>query len=272
MAAFIRYILLLFPLSLAAQQENWDAYISRYNNKPCSILVDLALVHSAPDHLLPYLVVTGPRAHTCTGKEGLLTPSEIQELEGILDVTGGYLGGVTARKLAGTLTYNCERLNYYYVRDTTGVRNAIRRMYATNYGTYEYTLHIKSDPQWTAYSTFLYPDSTTKSWMKTSRSIIDMRKQGQDISQPHPLHYKLGFRSDSARENFRIWSGANGFTFVSNNQSQQFGMPFDLTISRSCWLRTDSIMAVESLLTEQARLHSGYYAGWEAVAMPAQKK
>src|SRR6185369_11842314 len=101
------------------------------------------LMATAPDKLLPFLVVTGPRANNCTNPSGMPGADEINTLEDILSATDDFLTGVTAKKLAGTFTYNCERLNYYYVRDTVAVRNAIARMYNKSFKGYKYTVKIK---------------------------------------------------------------------------------------------------------------------------------
>ena len=137
-----------------AQNENWDTYMAKFDKLPGSVLVDLGLYETAPNKLYPNLVITGPLAQSCNG-QGLPDKEEIDALENILDATGNFLTGVTPKILAGTLTYDCKRVNYYYVKDTIGIRNAIARMYNRNYKDYRYAITIRSDPEWKTYRTFL---------------------------------------------------------------------------------------------------------------------
>lgn len=145
----------------AQHEEKWDTYVAMFGDKYGSVLVDMARISSAPDKSLPYLVVTGPRAHKCD-KRGIPDKEEIDMLEAILDATGSFLTGATPKALVGTFTSNCERLNYYYVKDTTAVRNAIARMYNRNYKDYSYKISIRPDAEWSTYRTFLYPTDETK--------------------------------------------------------------------------------------------------------------
>src|SRR5262249_50197216 len=145
---------LFIVFTASAQTEDWDTYMAKYGNKPGSVMVDMGLMAKAPDKRYPYLVITGPRAKRCN-EDGMPANDEIQVMEEILSATGNFITGVTSKTLAGTFMYNCERLNYYYVKDTMGVRNAIRRMYDRSYTDYDYAINIKPDEGWTTYRTFL---------------------------------------------------------------------------------------------------------------------
>ncbi len=250
--------------SVYAQQENWDAYMARYGSKPGSVMVDMGLSAAAPDKLLPYLVITGPRARPCSNPNGMPDTSEINEMETMLEVTGGILSGVTAKKLAGTFTYNCERLNYYYVRDTVPVRNAINRLYKTHYGSYTHTLKIKHDPMWLSYRTFLYPDSTTQSWMANNKAILAMVQGGDNLAGPRDITHTLYFTSDSARTAFANYATSHRYKVAGTSNAKTIVMPYEIVVGRNSRVVMDSIMAMESELRVAAKPLGGYYKGWEA--------
>lgn len=133
MAAGFRHIYLLYPVKYIlaaliiigispsyqalAQNEQWDTYMVKMGNMPASVLVDMSLLQTAPDKRFPYLVVTGPKTRNCDA-HGLPGKEEIAALEDVLNATGNFLTGLTPKILSGTVTRNCQRLNYYYVKDT----------------------------------------------------------------------------------------------------------------------------------------------------------
>jgi hypothetical protein len=253
-----------------AQQENWDTYMARYGSKPGSVLVDMALAAKAPDKLLPFLVVVGPKARECRNPQGLPDTSEINTLENILNVTGSFLSGATAKKLAGTFTYNCERLNYYYVRDTTAVRSAITRIYANHYPLYNYTLKIKHDPLWVTYRTFLYPDSAATEWMATDKALLTLLQAGDNLTLPRPITHNLLFTSDTGRASFAEYASQHRYTITSTKNANTTSLPYEIKVTRFEKPVMDSLMSMKSELTLAAKKYRGYYEGWNAT-LPPQK-
>lgn len=256
--------LLLLSAVSHAQNEQWDTYMARLGGKPASILVDMAAMATAPDKLLPYLVVTGPRATGCNKKTGLPEAEEIEKMEQALELTSAFLTGVTARKLTGTLTYNCERLNYYYVKDTIAVRNALARMYAKNYPRYEYSVIIKYEPQWLTYRTFLYPDSVATAWMNNNKQMARMLELGDDLSQTRDIMHTIYFTSDTGRTAFMKHAETLGYAFDKTFDAGTVALPYELTIKRNGRVIMDSIMATQNELTQAAKKFNGYYKKWEA--------
>ncbi len=258
---------LLSCIAANAQQENWDTYMARFGAKPGSVMVDMGLMSSAPDKLLPYLVVTGPRARICKDKLGIPDTAEINQMESILDLTGAILSGVTAKKLAGTFTYNCERVNYYYVKDTIAVRNALTRMYANHYNSWTYTLKIKHEPLWLTYRTFLYPDSAAASWMANNRTLLAMLQAGDNLDVPRNINHTLYFKTDSGRSAVINYATSHRYRVNKVYDASTVAFPYELTLSRFGEVKMDSLMAMESELQLIAKPLHGYYKGWEA-ALP----
>ncbi len=247
-----------------AQQENWDTYMAKFGAKPGSVLVDMGLVSSAPLKLYPYIVVTGPKAKICNEANGIPDNESINKLETILNVTSGILSGATPKKLVGTFTYNCERLNYYYVKDTTAVRNAITRMYANHYSDIEYTIKIKPDPLWVTYRTFLFPDSTAQSWMSINKQLITMLQDGDNLATKRPIAHTLYFMTDSGRNAFNQFAERNGYKVTDVNDAKDVALSFECTVARESYVISDSIMVMQSELKPMAKKLKGYYKGWDA--------
>lgn len=249
--------------SASAQNENWDTYMAKLGDKPGSVLVDLGLYETAPEKLYPNLVITGPEVQNCDGY-GLPGKEEIDVLEEILDATGNFLTGVTPKVLAGTLTYNCQRVNYYYVKDTTGIRNAIARLYNRSYKNYSYALTIKPDPDWKTYLTFLYPDEATRLWMENDKIIAKMMERGDSLSKPRNIDFDLYFKTDTDRKAMVAYAKSKGYKADISVISKSATAPFEVIVSKYGPIKMDAINEMAADLKREIRKHSGLYNGWEA--------
>jgi len=246
-----------------AQNENWDTYMTKMGKMPASVLVDMGQKEFAPDPKFPNLVVTGPRTKNCSTM-GLPDKDEIGTLEDILDATSNFLTGVTAKALVGTVTHNCERLNYYYVKDTMGIRNALNRMYSRTYKDYAYVISIRPDPQWTTYRNFLYPDEETRNWMDNDKIITKMLQQGDSLATPRNIRFEVYFKSDTERAVFVGFAKAKGYYTDEQLAKQTPNAPYEAIVSTFNKVTMDVISPMSFELKKEARKHNGFYNGWVA--------
>ena len=246
-----------------AQTENWDSYLSTINDKPASLLVDMGLYTTAPDQRYPFVVISGPQAQN-TKKNGIPNKQEITDLEQMLTVTGSFIAGVTVSVLAGTFTYNNQRLNYYYVKDTAGVRNAILRMYNRNFKGYEFVLRMKYDPQWLNYLTFLYPTEATQNQMENNKIITRMLESGDSLVQKRNINFAVCFNSDTAWAAFTLFIRNNQFTLQKTPTIKNAPFPLCLIFSQYNSIKPDSITLMTTAIKKEVKRHSGIYNGWDA--------
>ena len=237
--------------------------MAKFGNKPGSVMVDLALIETAPDKLYPNLVITGPLAHSCNS-QGLPDKEEIDQLEEILAATGNFLTGVTPKVLAGTFTYDCKRVNYYYVKDTAGVRNALGRMYNRSYKDYNYTITIRHDPEWISYRTFLYPSADTRNWMENDKIITKMMQRGDSLSKPRNINFDLYFKTDTDRNALVLYAKSKGYTTDASMTSKSTAAPFEVIVSKYGPVKMETINDMTEELKRETRKHHGLYNGWEA--------
>ncbi len=237
--------------------------MAKFGDKPGSVLVNLALMERAPDSKYPYLLITGPKAQNCDAR-GLPGKEEIDVLEDILRSTDNFITGVTAKVLTGTFTYDCERLNYYYVKDTMGIRNAIMRMYNRGYKNYSYAINMKYDPQWATYRTLLYPDEETQEWMENTKIISKMTEAGDSLKTPRDINFNFYFRSDTDRNAFADFAHAKGYKVNLLAFSKSSTASFEAIVYKNAFVKTDLIQAMANELKAEARKHHGVYDGWDA--------
>jgi Family of unknown function (DUF695)/Regulator of ribonuclease activity B len=261
--SILAFFAAMFCTAATAQQEQWDTYVAKFGDKPGSVLVDMGLYSSAPDHHFPYLIITGPIAHKCD-KHGIPDKDEIPSLEDILNSTGNFLNGVTAKVLVGTFTCNCERMNYYYAKDTLGVRTAMRRMYDRNYKDHDYAINIKYDPEWKSYLTFLYPDEATQNWMQNNRLIQDMNRDGSDPKKPRAISFDFYFSSDTGRTSFEHFATSAGYTIAKRSENKGGQITYALAVAKTEGLNLDEINRETAKFREEAAKHGGAFLGWSA--------
>ena len=262
---FLQIVISFFLFCPAnAQTEDWDTYMAKFGNKPGSVLVDMALIEKAPDKRYPYLVIIGPRAQNCD-VQGMPAKEEIEVLEDILNTTGNFITGVTAKVLTGTFSYYCERLNYYYVKDTTGIRNAIMRLYSRGYQNYSYAINMKYDPAWATYRTFLYPDEEMLNWMENTKIITKMIQHGDSLTTQRDINFDFYFNSDSSRNSFSDFAGTHGYKTNKLPVPPVFNnMPYKIIVSKYGYVKIDAILKMTEELKTEAKKHRGLYNGWEA--------
>lgn len=256
-------LLLSGAYKLIAQTENWDSYLATVSGKPASVLVDLGLFSTAPDKRYPFVVITGPQTQTLNDK-GIPNKMEIKDLEQILDVTTNFITGITARVLAGTFTYNNERLNYYYVKDTTGVRNAILRVYNRNFKAYKFVINIKPDPQWLNYLTFLYPSEAALNLMENNKVIMQLLQSGDSLRQKRDIRFATCFKTDTARAAFATYLTEKGYTLQKSPLLKKSEYPLCQLFSRFGSVKADSISIITAEIKLEAKKHNGLYSGWDA--------
>jgi hypothetical protein len=248
---------------IAHAQENWDTYMAKFGDKPGSVLVDLGLHDHAPDKKFPYLLITGPQAQKCNG-QGLPDKNEIDGLEEILAATGNFITGVTAKVLTGTLTYNCERLNYYYIKDTMGIRNAIMRLYNRSYPNYQFAVNMKYDPEWQTYATFLYPSDDTRNWMENIKMMTKIKESGDSLTGQRNFIFDVYFKTGIDRSVFADFARIRGYTADTSAASTSSTMPYEVLVSKKSLVKIESVQAMTEELKAAAKKYRGLYNGWEA--------
>ncbi len=254
------FTLIFCSSSMFAQDENWDTYMAEIAKKPASVLVDLSLIDKVNTQL-PYLLITGPKSKLCQGN-GIPANSEIDELEDILNTTSTFITGITPKVLAGTLTYNCERVNYYYIKDTVGLSYAVARMYNHNYKSYQYVYKIKQDPEWNVYREFLYPNEETMTWMENNKVITTLIKQGDSLTKARDISFEVFFKTDDDRKAFISFAHNNAYTIVEMNHITNINTPYQIKISRYDYVKPDMIAEMSAAIKKEAKKYNGKYDGW----------
>jgi hypothetical protein len=148
--------------------RNWNSYLAMYEKGPGSIVLDMDLIKNAPVKDMPFIVITGVTFTNCT-KDGLPEKDEFENLYKISDDVEKTISRLTQLVNAGSFTYQCQRLDYIYVKDTASIADELSKLYKSKYSNYTPYINIKQDKDWEAYLKFLYPNQEILDSMKTRR-------------------------------------------------------------------------------------------------------
>lgn len=256
-------VLCFFTAGFArAQDENWDLYLAHFEKGPGSVLVDLGLKTSAPLTSLKYVLVTGVGFKECNS-EGLPTSEGFTVLYAISDSVKSLMQTNSNHRLVGTFTYQCERLDYYYIADTTGIRAKLLSLYDQRFKSFKPFISINRDSAWGTYLNFLYPNDETIEFMLNTKVLMQLSKAGDKLTAPRKVDHWLYFPSTNARDCFIAFAKANHFKIESANKTKDTEKPYNLLISRTDKIEIGSISKLTLKLKRQAVKCNGNYNGWE---------
>jgi regulator of RNase E activity RraB len=262
------FIPLIFSCSTQSQEHQskdegtWDVYMAMYEKGAGSTTLNMDLVKNAPEKDLPFVVISGVTFTNCR-QDGFPNNNEFEKLHDISDNVQNVISKHTKFKLAGTFTYQCERLDYIYVKDTTNLRDILISLYESKYSDYKYYINIKKDDTWDAYLKFLYPNSETQEFMSNQKVIMQLQNGGDNLLEARQVDHWLYFKNINDRNIFEVDIVKIGFKIESKETIDNTTKPFSLHISRVDKVDIESITQVTLDLRNKAMKLNGDYDGWE---------
>jgi len=144
----------LTAASMTAPKTNFDAYNAQYDQGTCSTVKRLK--QTPPDSGYPFVLITSVKFKGCD--KGIPTEQEQSNLDRVSDSVYANVTRVVKNIMAGTFTYQCERKEYYYVADTTQIRDRLSALYKKYFSAYDANISIKLDKDWDTYRKLLHPN------------------------------------------------------------------------------------------------------------------
>jgi Family of unknown function (DUF695)/Regulator of ribonuclease activity B len=267
---FIASLLLLSKLSIAQTDslpsENWDTYLTKIQKKAGSILLNMSLKSSAPQKDYPFLLVTGVKFTDCS-REGFPSSREYKKLFIISDSVKATVERTTGAVLCGTFTYQCQRVDYFYVQDTARLRLPLWGLYKNQFPEYEYFINIKSDKGWNTYLDFLYPSDTVRDFMENQEILMALERAGDKLVRSRPIEHFAYFKTEADRTCFSSYVLKKGFRITKKNNSGGAGAPLLLQFSRIDKPQVNIISRITLELRRQATKCNGEYDAWETAVI-----
>lgn len=257
-------IIWLIPSTyLHSQTENWDVYMATYEKGPGSTLLNMSLKTVAPIKDFYYILITGVTFPKCNA-DGLPMPEQFPTLYAISDSVQSILSRNYTFLLAGTFTYQCQRLDYYYLKDTTGTRELLNNLYSNKFKDYNPYINLKEDKSWDSYLTFLYPSEEILEYMGDQKVVLSLQNAGDKLEKPRQVDHWIYFNSESDLRCFLSFVKKNGFKIETNEKvTGSTQIKYKLQISRVDSVSLNAISAITLSLRVEAKKCNGDYDGWE---------
>ncbi|WP_062542553.1 DUF695 domain-containing protein [Rufibacter tibetensis] len=249
-----------------AQEGNWDVYLAQYEKGAGSTTLDMSLIKTAPHQQFPFLVITGVTYSECRN-DGFPEKLEFDKLYDISDNVEQIIKSTTLSRMAGTFTYNCERLDYIYVQDTLNLREKLTELYASKFKSYKPYINIRLDQAWEAYTSFLYPNPIIQEYMSNEKVLNQLRLAGDALDKPRPIDHWLYFNNNKERALFIKYALEEKFKIVNKATIEDSKLPYQLHISRTDSADSQSINNITIQLKNKALELNGNYDGWESVVL-----
>jgi uncharacterized protein (TIGR01619 family) len=254
--------LLMHTVFAFSQSENWDVYMAQYEKAVGATVINMSLKQFAPNKQFPYLLKTGVKLINCT-ENGLPSKEEFETLYQISDRMKSLIDSNAKNKSVGTFSYTCERTDYYYLNDSTGIRKVLELAYQKDFPKYQSSITIKNDENWEAYLTFLYPNEETYEYMTNEKVILNLTKEGDNLSKPRQVDHWLYFNTEEDRNKFIPYALSEKYKVESKKFIKDAKLKYQLQISRIDFIDIGSISKVTLKLRKKAKELNGGYDGWE---------
>lgn len=232
-----------------------------YEKGPGSVTLNMDVVNHAPKKDLPFVLITGVTVKNCS-KDGFPNPEEFDRLYAVSDRIQAEVAKLSKMEHVGTFTYQCERLYYIYLSDTTKIRELLIKLYKSDFSNYTYYLNIRNDVEWEGYLKFLYPSDEIQEYMSNDKVIIQLSKAGDKLTTARKVDHWLYFPTEKDRNTFESIAIADGFK-IEGKQKIDTAKPYLLQISRTDKVDHESINPVTMTLRKKAKKLNGEYDGWE---------
>ena len=139
----------------------WWAYIADYDGEPGSTIVNLSWRTLVPVAKWPIAVICGMPYYSDPSLAGLPEPTDLDFLNLLSAKRRDFVLERSSGVQVGTFSYKLERLDYFYVDCDDGLHAALEDYHKRVFPGQKCHLNIKPDPEWNAYSDFLYPNRAT---------------------------------------------------------------------------------------------------------------
>lgn len=253
----------IFDMEGQNTQEQWNSYLASYDEgKPGSTTYRADLIELAPLSHLTYVLVTGITYET-SDEDGLPEEDTFPIIQKIGNEVLELLQKETESVLVGSFTYDKERLEYFYVKDTAGIKEKLVAYYQANFPDNKHYINTKEDKQWEYYTEFLYPSEDILSYMADESLVRQLEKAGDDLTKNRRVDHWLYFSSESERDKCKERLLKEKFMVQSSGINEETTLPYELQVWRIDFVDLNSIYPITSTLRAIAKEFKGEYDGWE---------
>lgn len=253
----------LYCLAATAQENsNWETYIMEMDNRPVSVMVDLAYGNSAAAKVKNHVIIVSLLLFTENNK-GMPSYTEAKQLDTLENRLVQVLSENLNASYAGRYTQNGKRDYFFYTGDTARYRQLV----FNNLGAYalgRWNMMAKRDEKLDNYFNVLHPSQKEMQRIYNRRMLDRLTEAGDQPSAPRKIDHFIFFKNERDRKQFARAAQDNGF--VIENGGEEKGIkdrPYSLQISKIDKTERAGIDKVSLYVWELSLKYSGRYDGWE---------
>jgi len=247
-------------------QPKWEFYQFEADDKPVSVMLDIALGKLAPMPDKSILIWFRLKLLQ-PGENGLAVREEIDRLVDLEREVERELEEAFGAVFSGKITTEGFRDLYFYAEHDFGFNDILEQVQA-RYPHYDLTGGSKTDPDWAVYREIIYPTRSELHTILNRRILRQLEKYGDKHTKPRKVDHWIFFVNEADRKNFIEKVIEKGFV-IESKETMQDGKPHPLKVRIS---RIDNVneVYINQLvlnLTELAGEYNGEYDGWETMVM-----
>ena len=239
-----------------APREEWDFYLTRIDDKPASICLNLGASAdlSRPVRLQVLLKLLYPRP-----QDGLSSSDEAGALADLEDALNTRLCGALDAEYVGRWTCAGKREFVFYAESDQGFLHAMEAV-QRDFSQYQLKCRAERDPDWTMFEETLRPDELEMQWIYDRRVVDQLEKHGDDAATTRPVDHYVYFQDPAKRDAFMEAARGQGFAAEAIEGHEALGVH----LVREDPILLPHIHGVVLSLIGLAAQHGGDYDGWGA--------
>lgn len=244
-------------------EEHWDSYIASYEEgKPGLTTLRMDLIETAPVADYPMVLVTGFTFKS--GREDGFPEEE--NLQAVHDDSDKLIAFVEQKfdcLHVASFMYDCQRMEYFYLRSGINVEAGIQQFYAEQLSAYENHTNVDEDKDWSLYREFLFPTDEILHYMYDQKVVMHLEEEGDDMTTPRRVDHWILFDKENDAERFAKEAEKQGFEVEGVSETEHEDTALQLQVFREDKIDLDDIFPVTAGLRDLAQKFEGDYDGWE---------
>jgi regulator of RNase E activity RraB len=243
--------------------DQWDFYPCHVDAAPASIFLNMWFAQAAPipgaDTL--YWVrapMADPEEHGMGSEHEASTFSPVEDAIASKATAAGlyYVGRIRNQGIWQMSFFGPAGRDRQLARWARGAMAGLERIVQTG---------SRSDPQWSFFWEFLFPDRERLQWMRDRDLVETLARQGDSLTSPRRIDHWLHFAESAARQRFVDAVAALGFRVARESDGHGEGNdhPFAVCIHREETVELEEIHVTVMTLIELADERGAEYDGWE---------
>ncbi|MEM9380703.1 MAG: DUF695 domain-containing protein [Planctomycetota bacterium] len=240
--------------------ERWDFYPCRVDDAPASILVGFHLESGPRPSGADTLHVVGLEMED-PAEHGMGSQAEAETLWPVEDALVAELAGAGFVHVGRLRNRGTWQISFYGPASATDHFLPTAEEHAKRANRDSWT-HVKADPDWSYYATFLLPDAERRHWIKDRALVATLQDNGDRLVRPRTVDHDLAFPSSEAFELFFEAAELRGFRRGRPVDAGEEDGAFAATIQRDDPVELEHIHRVVMDLVELAAPYDGSHTGW----------